>query len=803
MKKLAFLIFALLLIFAACKGPVQDSETTSEPESETVAGIVTEAETETEPDPRAGELKALLRDNFPVTDGSTSAIPLDAAIRAAVFGISHEEAEAQVVHTTSHKSFYNLLEGKCDFIYCHLLSEDQYSAAEFYEVRVEQIPIAREGFVFIVGRDNPVDSLTVEQIKGIYSGKITNWKEVGGDDVPIIAYQRNIDSGSQNYMTAFMGDTPLMDAPTELRPGNMDTIVDAVASYRPDGGSIGYSVYSYVGGMYDAGGGVKILKVNGVEPTYETISDGSYPCTGYNYVVFRADEDEGSPARNLAEWILTAEGQAAIASTGYFAPLEPMSGIKPSITGLQIYSQKGTGDREADFSAYYYYANVAIAPLEIEFEDGYNVGVRKYTFDRTRPVTGNDALDEEVEKYLIDITNRMVKLEFPYDIEEWDPEPTLPIRFVFTAVNGYLSVTATRGNYYTVGAMWDIETGRRLAFSDLFESGTEFIDAINERLNLSFFSANDFASTNIETKRPFVGIESGFGNFALKRQYSYEYDREILYLCLYFNSDDNSYFSRPHTFYIPVRGLPGCLLTNARDMSAYFDSQQKEYWFNENIVVRKENHVSGSTFSSELRWYDIVGYPGAERINEAQYRYLSENHDISELAWSDEAVKKALEYMRYVLKFNYGIENPTRNDLKWCRVIVEAKPFFFGDRYVAVSYLARAEYDDMIGYGGGVVSGRHMALYDLLTGDEADFSVILKDDKLRGTLYSPDRSTVISENAVFTDSPSTIVGDANFNLMTGEDNVAFIGPKIAMYFESEGEPIGWLVPDDNSLVWFK
>lgn len=126
-----------------------------------------------------------------------------------------------------------------------------------------------------------------------------------------------MDSGSQNYMSAFMGEIPLMQAPTALRPGSMDTLVDAIAGYDGAGGSIGYSVYSYVGGMYDADGGVKILKVNEVAPSAAAIADGSYPCTGYNYAVIRADEPQDSPAGLLIEYILSDEGQQAIADTGY------------------------------------------------------------------------------------------------------------------------------------------------------------------------------------------------------------------------------------------------------------------------------------------------------------------------------------------------------------------------------------------------------------------------------------------------------------------------------------------------------
>ena len=145
---------------------------------------------------RITQLKQMLRDNMPITDGSTSAIPLDAAIRAGLFDISMDEAQAQVSHSTSHTAFTNLLSGSCELVFCHLLSDAQYRQAEAAGVEVEQTPIAREGFVFLVSKKNPVDSLTAEQIKMIYAGEITNWREVGGKDEPIIPYQRNVDSGT-------------------------------------------------------------------------------------------------------------------------------------------------------------------------------------------------------------------------------------------------------------------------------------------------------------------------------------------------------------------------------------------------------------------------------------------------------------------------------------------------------------------------------------------------------------------------------------------------------------------------------
>lgn len=798
MKKLLSLLLAVLLMLSSCKntyGDAIESEQMTERESVTDTESVTETEPEATATPetaecssRAEELKALLRENFPITDGSTSAIPLDAAIRAAIFDIPYEEAEVKVKHTTSHVSFDNLLRKRCDFVFCHLLSPEQYRNAQYYGIKVEQIPIAREGFVFIVSRDNPVDSLTVEQIKGIYSGKITNWKDVGGDDVPIVAYQRNIDSGSQNYMRAFMGDTPLMDAPTELRPGNMDSIIDVIASYKTSSASIGYSVYSYVEGMYNAGGRVKALKVNGIAPGYDTIYDGTYPCTGYNYIVFRADEPEGSPARNLAEWILTTEGQKVIASTGYFAPLEPIPGVKPTITGLQLYTEKGTGDRTADFCSYYYTADVPTVPLEMEFEDGYKVGVRKYTFDRRRPVTGNAELDEQVEQFLITTAARMTELEPAYDINEWTAESTIPISFSFTAVNGYLSVIVSRGSTYTIGAMWDIESGKRLQFSELFEDGTDFVQTINKKLELDISGTETYYGHYVDTKREFIGLEDGFKNFALSTQYSYVNGQTFLGLNLYFNYDDNSYFDRPQVFNFSVRGLPGCLLSNAREMSAYFTVQYREYWINENITMReeviKEFDITDS-YSAKILWYDITGYKGADKINASVYDYLKNSFDPAALAWSDKSVEAALEYMSVLLKNNYRIKYLTRDDLHHCDVIVNAVPFFFGDSYIAISYFAHAWYYNNIIGCVDMVSGRYMELYDLQTGEQTDISVVFTEIELHGTLYKTSTTySTKTEGAVISEKPCAVMTNKEFYLKTGDNYVSEIAPIVFCFEES-------------------
>ncbi len=281
--------------------------------------------------------------NLPRMDGSTSLIPLEAGIRSALLGISIEEATEQVSHSTTHDSFYNLVHEGTDLIFTVPPSEQQYEHAKSIGVELEEVAIAKEGFIFVVNANNPVESLTQEQLRGIYSGEITNWSEVGGNDQEIIAYQRNLDSGSQNYMTTFMGNTPLMDAPSELRPATMFGLMDEIAINDYAEQSIGYSVYAYAADMYGNGDEIKFLAVDGVAPSKATMASGEYPLMSDNYAIFRADEPEDSPVRKLCEWMISDEGQRAIGQAGYVTVRDMGIDYEEMEQSEAPYSAIGTG----------------------------------------------------------------------------------------------------------------------------------------------------------------------------------------------------------------------------------------------------------------------------------------------------------------------------------------------------------------------------------------------------------------------------------------------------------------------------
>ena len=349
------LLFCCILLFSGCSrsSPAISEETvkplapaaeqtpeetveepTTDPETEEITEIIPEIVEEIiqkpadEPvgisaDNMSGEYLTVFPEDFvfPVTDGSTSTTNLDNAVRSAVIG-----GEQKNAHSKTYIAFENLLNGSCSLIFTTPLSEQQLDIMENRNFRHEAEPVAGEGFVFVVNKENPVDTLTVDQLKGIYSGEITNWKEVGGNDAEIAAYQRNSDSGSQNYMLSFMGDTPLMKPVTDSIPASMSGILDVIANYDNGINAIGYSVYAYSDGMYENISGIKYIKVNGVEPSLQTLADGTYPLLGFNYAVFSADEPEDSDVRILVEWMQSEEGQQVIASAGY-VPYRPIDGL--------------------------------------------------------------------------------------------------------------------------------------------------------------------------------------------------------------------------------------------------------------------------------------------------------------------------------------------------------------------------------------------------------------------------------------------------------------------------------------------
>ncbi len=251
-------------------------------------------------------------ENYPKMGGSLANLPLGEAVTATVLGIDRKTASSMITFEGSTTDNYEaLVDGTFDILLAYEMGEDAIKYCNEKGVELEMTPIGADALVFICSLENKIENLTDEQIREIYKGNITNWSPVGGDDHPIIAYQRNKDSGSQTLFDKIinLGDE-LMDAPEETRIGSMIGLLEAVADYDNSKDALGYTVYYYLTNMeQDKLSTSKLLSVDGIAPTNESIASGKYPYVNDFYVVIKKDAPGNSPERILYNWIISDQGK--------------------------------------------------------------------------------------------------------------------------------------------------------------------------------------------------------------------------------------------------------------------------------------------------------------------------------------------------------------------------------------------------------------------------------------------------------------------------------------------------------------
>ena len=256
-----------------------------------------------------------LTENLPRIDGAAALFPVYSAFVNAVYPNTTKLHDGIFEYNNTPDGYRLLAEKETDIFIGVYPSDEQRAYAEENQTTFEYTPIGTEAFVFFVHKDNPITNLTTEQIKDIYSGKITNWKDVGGKNEKIAAFQRNEGSGSQSMLKRFMGDTPITDAPTEMVNDLMAGIIEQVADYKSKTNSIGFSFRYYVEGIIK-NPDIKMISIGGIAPTSENIRNGSYPILTPIYAVTYKENQNGNVDK-LLEWILSDEGQYIINETGY------------------------------------------------------------------------------------------------------------------------------------------------------------------------------------------------------------------------------------------------------------------------------------------------------------------------------------------------------------------------------------------------------------------------------------------------------------------------------------------------------
>lgn len=286
-------------------------------------------------------------EDWPLTDCSTSTRPVRDLVAYKLLGVPYKWEEDWLSGTTyiirpdfngtkssfsyndyleknlcsgTHGAYENLIESKTDVIIASRdISRNELKSANDAGVKIITEPLAIDALVFIVNPKNPVRNLSADQVRKIYTGEITNWKEVGGADHTITPYIRDTDSGSQEKM-----ETLVMDGLTMIDGTYMPEIIGSqMASpylqIEMDEYGIGYTPFFYCTAMVRDLMKVNMLSIDGVEPSKESLQKNIYPFVSSIYAAIRETENQESMAYKLFQFLFTKSGADMIDESGYIA----------------------------------------------------------------------------------------------------------------------------------------------------------------------------------------------------------------------------------------------------------------------------------------------------------------------------------------------------------------------------------------------------------------------------------------------------------------------------------------------------
>lgn len=349
-NKIAF--FALIVLFfllalAVVTATVVLLKADNEEDSDVATDLdVVSIDARVEPDLKLADI-GLRVDDYIRMDGATSTQPIRSLITCKAFDLEcywyqNEDGEMfmqfmpsaivlqgytdeqrnslTTINSKTHQAYLNLIDNDTDLILVSTLpSEDEVAAAREQGVELEVSPIGMDAFIFIVNEENPIDAITTEQIKAIFSGELKEWNEIGDYDYEIAPYVRPVNSGSQELMrTLVMKDTPIDEFPEEEMI--FETMFPLIEGVSTNPYAIGYTLFYYKLNMIDVGEPapkVKVLDVDGVKVTEQTISESEYPYVFNIYAVTRKDLDHDSDAYKVKKWLTSKEGQQVIREAGY------------------------------------------------------------------------------------------------------------------------------------------------------------------------------------------------------------------------------------------------------------------------------------------------------------------------------------------------------------------------------------------------------------------------------------------------------------------------------------------------------
>jgi phosphate transport system substrate-binding protein len=280
-------------------------------------------------------------DNYPKVDGSTSSNILNTLVACRMLNLSYEWMPPGIttewtlmvnyedlpeehksffyerVRTSkTHGAFMNVIDGTADIIITpRTISANEKVYADSLGVTLIETPIASDAFVFMVNKNNPVKSLTIEQVQKIYTGEITNWSQVGGNNADIQVFTRPRDSGSEETLRELVMDgLEPGDFPASAIGGMMQVFGEIL--YNEDAICYTFNNYKELQARVP-NSEVPVIAINGVYPSRKTVKNGTYPFIPKICVAIRSDLDQNSMAYKLYEWLQSDYAKSTITESGY------------------------------------------------------------------------------------------------------------------------------------------------------------------------------------------------------------------------------------------------------------------------------------------------------------------------------------------------------------------------------------------------------------------------------------------------------------------------------------------------------
>ena len=225
----------------------------------------------------------------------------------------HPGAIVQVTGGGSGTGIAALINGTTDVCMSSrpMKEDEKRKLRDRYQTMGVELPVAKDGLSIYVHESNPIQRLSLEQLRDVYTGAVTSWKPLGGPDAPIILYSRENNSGTYVYFKDHVLLGRDYSARCQTLPGTA-AVVNAVAR---DPNGIGYGGAAY-------GRGVRELAIRrdadspAVAPSAATVRDGSYPVTRFLYLYTRTRP--AGDVKKFVDWVLSADGQALATQVGYF-----------------------------------------------------------------------------------------------------------------------------------------------------------------------------------------------------------------------------------------------------------------------------------------------------------------------------------------------------------------------------------------------------------------------------------------------------------------------------------------------------